>query len=50
MRIENREMLNQLAEYAKQVIGVSKCRVLICAGTAVWRAVPGRFIRKCASW
>ena len=33
MRIENREALNQLEEYAKQVIGVSKCRILICAGT-----------------
>ena len=33
MRIENREALNQLREQASQVIGRSKCRILICAGT-----------------
>ena len=29
MRIENREDLNQLREQANQVIGLSKCRILI---------------------
>ena len=46
MRIENREMLNQLAEYAKQVIGVSKCRVLICAGTGCLAGGSGEIYKK----
>ncbi len=33
MKIENREALDQLKEYAQQVISVSQCRILICAGT-----------------
>ena len=46
MRIENREALNQLEEYAKQVIGVSKCRILICAGTGCLAGGSGQIYEK----
>ena len=46
MRIENREALNQLEEYAKQVIGVSKCRILICAGTGCLAGGSGEIYKK----
>ena len=46
MRIENREALNQLEEYAKQVIGGSKCRILICAGTGCLAGGSGEIYKK----
>lgn len=46
MRIENREALNQLEEYAKQVIGVGKCRILICAGTGCLAGGSGEIYKK----
>lgn len=46
MRIENREDLNQLREQANQVIGLSKCRILICAGTGCLAGGSGEIYKK----
>ena len=46
MRIENREALNQLREQASQVIGRSKCRILICAGTGCLAGGSGEIYKK----
>ena len=46
MRIENREALNQLKEQANQVIGRSKCRILICAGTGCLAGGSGEIYKK----
>ena len=44
--IENREDLNQLREQANQVIGLSKCRILICAGTGCLAGGSGEIYKK----
>lgn len=46
MRIENREDLNQLREQVNQVIGLSKCRILICAGTGCLAGGSGEIYKK----
>ena len=46
MRIENREDLNQLREQANQVIWLSKCRILICAGTGCLAGGSGEIYKK----